>query len=206
MSTVEHPSTQAGPSKEAVLDAAQRLIHQYGYTGFSMRDLAQESGLAKATLYHHFQDKHEIFLQVLERDLATIRGRITAASAVPGDLPTHLHAITIVFFELANERGMLLFSTLRHAMGMENEFYSLMRRYRDELHRPIVELFGEAVASGTIRPVDPELAASSFFGILQGFTSRHLLIDDLKLDVHAANFVLDLLFNGLLPPSSGAQP
>lgn len=205
MSTLEQSPSQTAPSKEAVLDAAQRLIHQYGYTGFSMRDLAQQSGLAKATLYHHFQDKHEIFMQVLERDLALIRDRLTTAANTPGDLSTRLRAVVMAFFELTTERGMLLASTLRQAMGMEREFYDLMRRYRDELHCPLVQLFTEAVANGAIRPVDPDLAASSFVGIIQSFLNRHLVMNDVKLDEKSADFVLDLLLNGLLPPSSGKQ-
>jgi AcrR family transcriptional regulator len=204
MSTVEQPLTQLTPSKEAVLDAAQRLIHQYGYTGFSMRDLAHESGLAKATIYHHFQDKREIFLQVLERDLITVRDRVTAAAATPGDLQTRLRVLITAFFELATERGALLISTLRQAEGMECEIYNLMRRYRDELYRPVVELLADAVADGSIRPLDLELTTVSFYGIIQGFTSRHLLTADLELDEKATDFMLDLLLNGLLAPPSKA--
>lgn len=203
MSTTEQQHTHSIDSKEAVLDAAQRLINQYGYSGFSMRDLAQHSGLAKATLYHHFADKREIFLQVLERDLIIVRDRVTAAAATPGDLPTRLHKIAMTFFELTHERGVLLLSTLRQAAGMEQEFCLLMRSYRDQLHRPIVELLTNAMADGTIRPLEAELAAMSFFGILQVFTSRHLLMADLELDEKAADFVTDFVLNGLLstPPS-----
>lgn len=199
MATLEPPRTAAIDSKEAVLDAAQRLINQYGYDGFSMRDLAHQSGLAKATLYHHFQDKREIFLQVLERDLHMVRDRLTEAAATPGDLRARLHAVTSAFFDLATERGVLLISTLRQASDMEQEFCMLIRDYRDELHRPIIQLLAEAMAEGTIRHVDVELATMSFFGILQVFTSRNLLMNDIELDAHSADFVIDILFNGLLP-------
>lgn len=185
-------------SKEAVLDAAQRLINQYGYAGFSMRDLAQQSGLAKATLYHHFQDKREIFLQVLKRDLAFVSTHLAAAATLPGDLPTRLGNVATAFFELTTERGMLLLSTLRQAAGMEHEFCMLMRDYRDELHRPVVELLDAAVRDGTIRPIDTELATMSFFGILQVFTSRHLLMNDFDLNKDTVDFVLDFALNGLL--------
>jgi AcrR family transcriptional regulator len=206
MSTIEPSLAPTIDSKEAVLDAAQRLINQYGYTGFSMRDLAQQSGLAKATLYHHFQDKREIFLQVLERDLAIVRDRLVAAAATPGDLPTRLRHVATTFFELTTERGVLLLSTLRQAAGMEREFCQLMRGYRDQLHRPIVELLQEAITEGTIRPIDPELATLSFFGVLQIFTSRHLLMADLELDEKAVDFVLDFVLNGLLPPPPSERP
>ena len=199
MATLEPPRTAANDSKEAVLDAAQRLINQYGYDGFSMRDLAHQSGLAKATLYHHFQDKREIFLQVLTRDLCMVRDVLTEAAATPGDLRARLHAVTSAFFKVATERGVLLLSTLRQASDMEQEFCMLIRDYRDELHLAIRQLFAEAMADGTIRTVDAELATMSFFGILQVFTSRNLLMNDIELDAHTADFVIDILFNGLVP-------
>jgi len=207
MTTVESPQAPTQQlstidSKEAVLDAAQRLINQYGYAGFSMRDLALQSGLAKATLYHHFEDKREIFLQVLQRDLKTVHAQLVDAASIPGDLETRLRNVTRTFFDLASERGMVLLSTLRQAAGLEREFCMLMREYRDELHRPIVELFTEAIADGTIRPIDTELATLSFFGILQVFTSRHLIMNDMELDEHAVDFVLDFALRGLRSTSS----
>lgn len=197
-------------SKEAVLDAAQRLINQYGYAGFSMRDLAQHSGLAKATLYHHFADKREILLQVIERDLTFVHEHLVAAAATPGDLTTRLACIITTFFKIASDRGVLLFSTLRQAAGMEQEFCQLMLNYREKLHRPVIDLVNEASAAGTIRPVDAELVVQSFFGILQVFASRHLLLNDMELDQKAVDFILDFVMHGLMPtptdtPSKAAE-
>jgi AcrR family transcriptional regulator len=200
---VQPAQSQAMDSKEAVLDAAQRLINQYGYAGFSMRDLAQQSGLAKATLYHHFQDKREIFLQVLQRDLAIVSERLAVAAAMPGDLHTRLGNVAAAFFELTTERGMVLLTTLRQAVGMESDFCNLMRDYRDELQRPIVQLLNDAIADGTIRPIDTDLATMSFFGILQVFTSRHLLMNDFELNEEAVDFVLDFVLRGLLSAPMG---
>jgi AcrR family transcriptional regulator len=194
--TKEHGSRESD-SKQAVLDAAQKLISQYGYAGFSMRDLAQHSGLAKATLYHHFEDKREIFLQVLKRDLIYVRDHLAAAAASPGDLATRLGTVASVFFAVANERGVLLLSTLRQAADMDNEFYELMRDYRHELHRPIVEMLDAGMADGSIRSVDADLAAMSFFGILQVFATRRLLINDMQLDDQAVDFIIDFVLKGL---------
>jgi hypothetical protein len=73
-----------------------------------------------------------------------------------------------------------------------------MRNYRDELYRPVVELFKQAIDDGTIRPIDTELATMSYFGILQVLTSRRLIMNDLELDEAAVDFVLDFALNGLL--------
>ena len=194
-------------SKAAVLDAAQRLINQYGYAGFSMRDLAQECGLAKATLYHHFADKRAIFAEVLQRDLAAVATCIQHAANTPGDFATRLYAIATAYFALARARGLLLLSTLRQAADMDAEFCNLLGDYREQVQRPVVELFANAIAAGSIRPIDPDLAALSFIGILQGMTTRHLFMHNLALDESTAAYVVDLMINGLvaLPPGTPHQ-
>lgn len=45
---------------EKILKTALRLFAKYGYHGTSMRDIAGELGLTKATLYRHFSGKEEI--------------------------------------------------------------------------------------------------------------------------------------------------
>jgi AcrR family transcriptional regulator len=195
--TTSSADTKSVASKEAVLDAAQRLSTQFGYGGFSMRDLAQHAGLAKATLYHHFQDKREIFLQVLQRDLNVVSSCIATAAATPGDLRTRLGAVAAAFFALAAERGLPLLSTLRQAAGTDREFCDLLRQYHEISQRPIVQMLQEAIDNGTIRQIDPDSAAMSFFGILQVFTSRHLLMQDMELDQKAVDFVVDMTLHGL---------
>ncbi len=197
MSTTE-PLVTTVPSKEAVLDAAHRLIQERGLGGFSMRDLAQHSGLAKATIYHHFQDKREIFFQVLERDLSMMRDRIVAAANTPGDLHTRLRAIIQTFFAVSTEHGTLLMSTLREAMSMEEELYKLIRRYRTELYQPIIDVLAEGVKDGTLRPTNLELTALSFFGILHSFTGAYLVAADVQLDDNSIDHILDLLLRGIL--------
>src|SRR5262245_60675707 len=102
-------------SREAVLEAAHQLITQHGYAGLSMRELAKVSGLAKGTIYHHFQDKQEIFVSVVERDLATISRSIAAAAQTPGDWSDQLRAVVRTYFDLKRRRHFVIAAALREA-------------------------------------------------------------------------------------------
>src|SRR5512141_3178051 len=50
---------------DTILQVAGRLFSQQGYTATSIRQIAEESGIGKATIYHHFQDKQAIVLALL---------------------------------------------------------------------------------------------------------------------------------------------
>ena len=54
-------------TRTKILDSAQRLIQTRSFHGFSFQDIADEVGIRKASLYHHFDSKDAVALAVLER-------------------------------------------------------------------------------------------------------------------------------------------
>jgi AcrR family transcriptional regulator len=53
-------------SRERILDSATRIFAQYGYRLASMELVAQECGLTRQALYHHFDSKEALFRAVSE--------------------------------------------------------------------------------------------------------------------------------------------
>ena len=53
--------------KDLILDAADRLLNQFGYKKMTMDSLAQEVGIAKGSLYLHFPSKEELVLAHIDR-------------------------------------------------------------------------------------------------------------------------------------------
>jgi len=54
-------------SRQQILDAALKLFSHKGYGATSVRDIAEEAGLSKGNVYHHFPDKETIFRGLLDR-------------------------------------------------------------------------------------------------------------------------------------------
>lgn len=197
------------PSKELVLEAAQRLLLQYGYAGLSMRELAKQSGLAKGTIYHHFPDKRAILLSVLERDIAIARQHIEAAAATENGkdgCAARLRRVIATFFQLQQERRLLILLALRDAAGRDPQVCALLRRYRQELVQPIAAIFDEAIAAGELRSVNVEMTAMSLLGMLQGFVAQHMLLEGAGIGDDVIDHTLDLLLHGVLrpPPPAGS--
>ena len=62
----------APPTREVILDTAERLFAVRGVDGVALRDLAHEMGLTAPSLYNHFPSKQALYEAVLERGLQPI--------------------------------------------------------------------------------------------------------------------------------------
>lgn len=67
-------------AKERILDAAMAVFAQFGYRRSSMEAVAQEAGLTRQALYHHFGSKEALFRAVVE----TLHADAYAAEAAAG--------------------------------------------------------------------------------------------------------------------------
>ena len=61
-------------TKECITDAALTLFSERGYTGTSVKNIADAVGIRDASLYKHFKSKQEIFDSIVELINAHISG------------------------------------------------------------------------------------------------------------------------------------
>ncbi len=57
-------------TREAVLEAATRLMHVRGYQNTSLDDVLRESGVGKGNFYHHFRSKEDLGYAILDQIVA----------------------------------------------------------------------------------------------------------------------------------------
>ena len=88
-------SEEHSEARERVLNAAEKLFAQRGYSSVTLRDIAAEIGIHHTTLYHHVPGgKEQLFIDVVERNFQHHRIGLTQAiaSAAP-DIRSQLCAI-----------------------------------------------------------------------------------------------------------------
>ena len=59
--------TSKPDTKTAILDAAQELVQKQSISGVSFQHLANQVGIKKGSMYHHFASKDELTVALLER-------------------------------------------------------------------------------------------------------------------------------------------
>ena len=84
-------------TKEHILLAAQKLVQQRGFNGFSYADIAEEVGIRKASLHHHFATKTELGIALIEVYSAQLDTELLRISALPAKADAKLAAYVAIF-------------------------------------------------------------------------------------------------------------
>ena len=58
---------RARRSYQALLDAAAELFAHHGYDAVGTPEIAQKAGVSVGTFYRYFDDKHEVYLEIMRR-------------------------------------------------------------------------------------------------------------------------------------------
>ncbi len=138
-------AVQTKGTREAILDATDKLLARYGYKKMTIDDLAQEVGIGKGSVYLHFTSKEEIALSQIDRIIERLKSNLRAISDGSGSSEKRLREMLI-------ERVMFRFDSVQHYSQSLNELLAYLRpkllqrrkRYFDEEAR----IFGDVIAEG----------------------------------------------------------
>ncbi len=184
-------------TRRRILQAAGGLFASRGYTAASMREVAEEAGIGKATIYHHFPDKLAIVLTLLELQLLRVKETLGAVEAEPDPRKR---------FQIAAEQGIaaLLESSdimqivRREVPGGRSRIRAAMVPFLRKNRSLLAEAVREGTRTGIFRAVDPEETARVFMTMIQGtFASVYIGGKRPKSARGAASAMLDIFFHGI---------
>ncbi|HTY67718.1 MAG TPA: TetR/AcrR family transcriptional regulator [Alphaproteobacteria bacterium] len=156
-----------GESREAIVDAAQRLFLERGFGAVSMDDLAEAAGVARRTLYNQFASKEEIFRAMLLRVSRQLEDAFPPGIETKGDVEEVLRAIARRILDLHKQPEYMGF--LRMVMADARQFPWIAKEFAAVMD-PQTERFSRYLAHLTAADVlkcrNPALAAHQFMGAL----------------------------------------
>jgi len=82
-----------------IYQAADALFCEAGYSGVSIRDIAQRAGVNKALVFYHFGNKDELFAKVLERYYSAHIGALSTAYEGEGSQNQRLHRVLDAYLD-----------------------------------------------------------------------------------------------------------
>ncbi len=90
----------------ALLDAARSAFAERGYHGAAAEEIVRRAGLTRGALYHHFEDKKDLFRAVVDEMEGEIDKKIEEAERAQSGLPEAVMAGYRVFLDAALDPEM----------------------------------------------------------------------------------------------------
>jgi AcrR family transcriptional regulator len=179
-----------------ILREARALFTAHGYAAVSMQQIADAATVNKATLYHHFQDKDDLFVSVMAEEFARTSARIEAAIASGGSLRDQLRRVAETIFAARQSDFGRLAADLRERVG-EHHRAVMMTRCTPPWEQ-IRDAIARAREIGEVRDVDPDLMARLFFAMVgsQIWWSK-FEIGQQEPDDRLAATIADVLLDGI---------
>ena len=161
------PADRRGGSREAIVDAAQRLFLERGFGAVSMDELAVAAGVARRTLYNQFSSKEEIFREMLQRVSRQLEHAFPPGIETQGDVEHVLRLVARVILELHKNPDYLGF--LRMVVADSRQFPWIAKEFAavmDPQTERLIRLFAHLTSMGVLNCPNPTLAAHQFMGAL----------------------------------------
>lgn len=179
----EAAPTRGDVTRQKLLTAAHQLFLKQGFHGTSMRQIAEEAGVAVGGIYNHFATKEDIFAAVLDAfhpyhvllpaleeievtPTETVESFVRqAANTIHANvIGAETRVLPLIFMELLEFQGRHLRSL---AEVMLPKFMVFIQR------------FGEL--KGRLRPLPPPILLRTFMSLMIGFLMTELLLRNVKL-------------------------
>jgi len=145
--------------RDQILTSAAQLFATTGYTKTSMRDVAAASGILAGSLYHHFESKEAIAVELVENYYADLVVAVQKFGSVDADPLTALRLFTTEIAELSFQHQAALQIRMFDApSAASSSLKTVIHAAPASLNRQWRTLIGAAVAAGAISPdIDPRL-------------------------------------------------
>jgi len=189
--------------REAILQAAWKLIRHYGYNKTTIEDIAQEAGVGKGTAYLYFKSKSEIMLSITELTNDRITADLERIAGGPGSPEERVRACVL-------HRIVRLFDIVQKSPHGAEVISSMLPEIVERLDRYVAcygELFGkllrEGAEAGDLDIPDPRATGRLLADLFEFLTPPYYRFKSRRTLERFAGEVLDVVFCGLRRHGAG---
>lgn len=132
--------------QDAVLDAAADLVAEQGLAAVTMTEIANRTGIGRATLYKYFPDVEAILVAWHQRQISHHLAQLTQAAGAPGTPEQRLQAVLEAY-------ALHLTSQRPHGTGLAAWLHrgEHIAHAQQQLHAFLAGLIAEAADAGEVR-------------------------------------------------------
>lgn len=163
--------------RQQILQIATELFASKGYVGATTREIAKRAKVNEAIIFRHFPTKEELYWAVIEAKCLVSAKKSFLTDVLDAGRPVRETFITLAETIIRRRESdqslmrLLLFSALENHRLSHRFFQGYVADYYEVLG----DYIQQRIDVGEFRPMDPQLAARGFLGMIV----YHSLIQDL---------------------------
>ena len=182
-------SLKSKATQDLIINKSFEMFYSNGFKSTNIPDIMRETSLSKGAFYHHFKNKHEIGIKVIEN---IITKRIQDGFIVPledyknKNIPKLLLYIFTErikkFSEKEKELGCPANNLINEIGCSDSEFRILLRKLMDDWYKVLVQTIEKGKEKNEIKnDVDSAAAATLLICSFEGTRGIRKVYDDDKL-------------------------
>lgn len=154
--------------KQLIIDAAQKRFGMHGIEKTSMKEIADDLKLSKASLYYYFPDKESLYKSVIEKEqnefIKSVTEKVLSISQPDKLLREYVNARLSYFHTLLNLSRLRLeaYSDLRPI------FRETIISFREKEKQIVEKILLDGMKKGIFYVENPDKTASLFLELLKG--------------------------------------
>jgi len=214
------PKGQGGENDAAtrrrILDAALQTFSLHGFEGTSITSIARSHRVSPPLIHYYFGSKDELWRAAMDQGIGDMVRNLKEVcdELVEADCLARLKFFIRRYIALVVERPAVFRVIVRESDTPNPRLTWLAHHYMTPFYTLIIELVQTAQEAGRIKTIVPPYhMAQIITGAAYHFlASRNRLLEAYGVDVNTrearerhANAVVDILFNGMLTPTTAEQ-
>jgi len=152
---------------DEIITAAAKVFRTKGYHAASVQDIADEVGILKGSLYHHFESKEQLLYLVAKEPIARLYAQLGEIVAM--DLPAaeKLRRAILAHLEAFHEHHPHLFVYLRETEDLKQRFRAGTQLSPKQYERLWQQILREGMKTGEFRAdLDVQVISYGLLGML----------------------------------------
>ena len=161
-----------GPERrEQLLEVARRVFGRSGFHSASMDAVAKEAGVTKPILYDHFPSKKELYLSLLEDDLAALNQKVRTALDEARGNRERIRASFEAYFGFVDEHAEGFRLLQQEALGADRDLLDRIGAVKDDILKEVTQVI-ERESRGRLVHGEAETVALGLIGMAETVAQR----------------------------------
>jgi AcrR family transcriptional regulator len=160
-----------------ILEAARTCFARAGYDATGVAEICKQAGVSKGAFYHHYASKHAVFLELLNDWLDGLdieMGDSRAAGETAVEWLLSIAGMARQVFRAAEGQVPMFLQFLTQAIRDPEIWPATIAPYQ-RYRTFFAGLVRAGIAEGTLRPVDPDIAAQVVVSLAVGLVLQGVL-------------------------------